>query len=237
MSIVWSKDFSIKNLELDKQHQIIFDITNEAYELAKRANEENLSKEDEAQIKEELKGLIYRIFEYMKVHFKDEEKYMKDLEFPLLEEHIKQHRELISKTKELLYLGADLKNFATEFKNFTTGWILEHFVNGDAWITNYKYKAFHVSEIHCSLESYKKLHNMKQDLNSQKHFTYICACKLKLTHIAQSIHDELLQKETVLKCDDCGQILVFLQDEIDEDSGNFASLKKELEELSIWVRN
>ncbi|KRS66942.1 iron-binding protein, partial [Campylobacter coli] len=34
MEIKWSKDFSIKNIQLDKQHELIFEITEIANDLA-----------------------------------------------------------------------------------------------------------------------------------------------------------------------------------------------------------
>lgn len=34
MKIQWSRDFSIKNMQLDKQHELIFEITNLANDLA-----------------------------------------------------------------------------------------------------------------------------------------------------------------------------------------------------------
>ncbi len=34
MKVKWSRDFSIKNMQLDKQHELIFEITNLANDLA-----------------------------------------------------------------------------------------------------------------------------------------------------------------------------------------------------------
>lgn len=33
MEVKWSRDFSIKNMQLDKQHELIFEITNLANDL------------------------------------------------------------------------------------------------------------------------------------------------------------------------------------------------------------
>lgn len=34
MEVKWSRDFSIRNMQLDKQHELIFEITNLANDLA-----------------------------------------------------------------------------------------------------------------------------------------------------------------------------------------------------------
>ena len=71
--IEWNKEFSINNYTLDKQHELIFDITNCANELAKKV----LEHYDDS-LQEELKKTIVRLFDYIKIHFKDEEAYMKE---------------------------------------------------------------------------------------------------------------------------------------------------------------
>ena len=234
--IIWSKDFSIKNAALDEQHQIIFDITNDAYELANKINkQEEINEIQEAKLKEELKTLIYKMFRYMKIHFKDEEDYMKEIDFPLLDEHRILHKQLMNGTRDILTQNDGLKDFAERFRDFTLEWLLEHFINGDAWIENYKHKALDLNEIHCSLESYSKLHNMKKDLRSQKHFDYICLCHYKIHHVAQSIHNELISKETVLKCQKCNQILVFADENSQEEDKNVYEIKEEIKELGLFI--
>ncbi len=134
--ISWHKEFSIKNADLDKQHEMIFEITNDAHELAIKIKEKNFDEKEKESLKTELKDLTYRLFEYIKVHFRDEEKYMKEIEFPLIEDHIKAHRDLVNKTKAVLAHSNDMSKFIDEFTELTNTWILDHFVNGDAWIEN-----------------------------------------------------------------------------------------------------
>lgn len=41
MKVKWSRDFSIKNMQLDKQHELIFEITNLANDLALNIQDNN----------------------------------------------------------------------------------------------------------------------------------------------------------------------------------------------------
>lgn len=69
MKVKWSRDFSIKNMQLDKQHELIL-ITNLANDLALKIQENN------TQYKDDLKQILAKLFQYIKIHFKDEEKFM-----------------------------------------------------------------------------------------------------------------------------------------------------------------
>lgn len=75
MEIKWSKDFSIKNIQLDKQHELIFEIAEIANDLALKIQD------NDVQHKNDLKQILTKLFQYVKIHFKDEEKFMKALIF------------------------------------------------------------------------------------------------------------------------------------------------------------
>ncbi|MFQ6342855.1 hemerythrin family protein [Campylobacter sp. VTCC 70190] len=217
MEIKWSRDFSIKNIQLDKQHELIFEITNLANDLALKVQEDN------TQYKDDLKQILTKLFHYIKIHFKDEEKFMESINFPLLEEHKKSHKILIDKTKELLEHSNDITKMSKELSVLTKDWILDHFANEDLWIDNFKNKALHLQEIHYTLEQYIKLKSIKQDLSTEKTYDYICNCSLYIHAVPQTLHQELASKENALKCEKCGQILTHL-DNFDLNQ-NFEKLK------------
>ncbi|EOH2492503.1 hemerythrin domain-containing protein, partial [Campylobacter coli] len=73
MEIKWSKDFSIKNIQLDKQHELIFEITEIANDLALKIQD------NDVQHKNDLKQILTKLFQYVKIHFKDEEKFMESI--------------------------------------------------------------------------------------------------------------------------------------------------------------
>ncbi|HDZ5066029.1 TPA: bacteriohemerythrin [Campylobacter jejuni] len=204
MEVKWSKDFSIKNMQLDRQHELIFEITNLASDLALKIQDNN------TQYKDDLKQILTKLFRYIKIHFKDEEKFMESIDFPLIEEHKKSHKILVEKTKELLEHSNDIIKISQELSILTKDWILDHFVNEDLWIAHFTKKALHLQEIHYTLEQYIKLKSIKQNLNAEKTHDYICNCSLYIHAVPQTIHQELTSKENALKCEKCGQILAHL---------------------------
>lgn len=135
MEVKWSRDFSIKNMQLDKQHELIFEITNLANDLALNIQDNN------TQHKNDLKQILVKLFQYIKIHFKDEEKFMESIDFPLIEEHKKSHQILVEKTKKLLEHSDNIVKMSQELSILTKDWILDHFANEDLWIANFTKKS------------------------------------------------------------------------------------------------
>ncbi|HFN3419246.1 iron-binding protein [Campylobacter jejuni] len=225
MEIKWSKDFSIKNIQLDKQHELIFEIAEIANDLALKIQD------NDVQRKNDLKQILTKLFQYVKIHFKDEEKFMESIDFPLIEEHRKSHQILLKKTKELLEHSNDIVKMSFELSTLTKDWILDHFAIEDLWIANFTKKALHLQEIHYNLEQYIKLKSIRQDLKTEKTYDYICNCYLRTHAVPQTIHEELVSKENTLKCEKCGQILVHL-DHIDLNQ-NYEMLNHILENIGV----
>ncbi|ELU7404403.1 hemerythrin domain-containing protein [Campylobacter jejuni] len=80
----WNEKYSTHDTMIDIQHQKLFELAGKVesavYKFVKR---------------EELKEILTELFNYMKDHFNDEEKYMKLIGYPDLEEHKRIHKEII----------------------------------------------------------------------------------------------------------------------------------------------
>ncbi|WP_144689196.1 hemerythrin family protein [Campylobacter jejuni] len=226
MEIKWDESFSIKNIQLDKQHELIFEITNLANDLALKIQDGN-----NMQNKNDLKQILIKLFQYIKIHFKDEEKFMESIGFPLAEEHMQSHQILTEKIKKLLDFSDDILKLSRELSILTKDYIFDHLANEDLWITNFTNKALHLQEIHYTLEQYIKLKSIKQDLKTEKTYDYICNCSLRIHTVPQTIHQELVSKENTLKCEKCGQILVHL-DHFDLNQ-NYEKLNHILESIGV----
>ena len=61
----WENAYSVGIKDIDKQHKKLFELVNKLYDL-----------NDNANIKEEIRDILYAFSDYTKVHFKDEEDYM-----------------------------------------------------------------------------------------------------------------------------------------------------------------
>lgn len=75
MKVKWSRDFSIKNMQLDKQHELIFEITNLANDLALKIQENN------TQYKDDLKQILQNYFNTSKFILKMKKNLWKALIF------------------------------------------------------------------------------------------------------------------------------------------------------------
>lgn len=226
MKIAWNREFSIKNVELDKQHQMIFEIANQADVLAKGA-----IKNPNASLEEELKRTIFKLFEYIKEHFKDEEEYMESIGFPMLEEHKHSHIKLTERAKAILKHIDDKQEFSRQLSQLTKDWIVEHFAEEDAWILNYTKKSYHLNECHYTLPVYIKLKAIKfPDIYEQEVFDYICNCPLRIHSIPDVIHQEIALKGRLIRCSDCQGMLVRLKqiEEEDKASLNYQALYEEI---------
>lgn len=60
MEVKWSRDFSIKNMQLDKQHELIFEIAEIANDLALKIQD------NDVQHKNDLKQILTKLFQYVK---------------------------------------------------------------------------------------------------------------------------------------------------------------------------
>ncbi|MCW1360302.1 hemerythrin family protein [Campylobacter sp. CCS1377] len=202
----WSKEFSVKNMQIDAQHKKIFDIANEAWLIAKDIPTQPSSKEQQ-----KLKQIILHLLDYINTHFKEEEIFMQNINFPLLKEHKQSHRELIEKVKNILKNISDTQILSKELALLTKKWILKHIIGEDMLIKHYAETALDIKEIHYSLEQYNKILAMNKDIEKESQYSYVCSCMLKTHKICQTLHEHLLKENSFIRCKVCKQPLVYLE--------------------------
>ena len=117
----WDEKYSIHNDAIDAQHKKLFDI---AYRVGLLINRQASS--------DEIKQILSELFEYMKVHFADEEAYMESIGYPNLEQQRESHQEIISQD-----------------------WLIEHILREDMQIE--KWRASHQEEAKKNLEEHKEV--------------------------------------------------------------------------------
>ncbi|ASB48663.1 bacteriohemerythrin [Alkalitalea saponilacus] len=119
--IKWNDNFSVNNQSIDQEHQSLFKALNDFYEgLSNKASNENMSR------------LIENLINYTKTHFANEEEFMLSINYPRIDEHIKEHREFITKTEDFytkFKSGKLLVSF--EVTNFIKDWITQHIMTED----------------------------------------------------------------------------------------------------------
>jgi len=81
--VLWSEEYLIGIEEIDEQHQRFVELAKPIFET------------EELLLKESIKETLFSLSEYMKLHFKDEELYMKKICFDELQAHKELHEALV----------------------------------------------------------------------------------------------------------------------------------------------
>ncbi|MBT5188151.1 MAG: hemerythrin family protein [Kordiimonadaceae bacterium] len=132
MLIELTDEYLIGNADIDEQHLKLCKIINSLHEDIERSASIDV-----------LMGTLQFLTDYTSQHFEFEEKLMLECEYPGLEEHAKQHRELVdelSKYNEKFFHHVNVNReakFAKEFLEFLKYWLLEHIMKSDFKIKPY----------------------------------------------------------------------------------------------------
>ena len=123
----WTEDLSVDNIVVDNQHRELFDLTNN---LILECKDDKCS----PLIGETLSDLL----KYAKRHFKEEEKLLREIKYPKLEEHEKMHIDFIFK---IAMFCKDVLNgkssVVEEMIEYLTDWLINHTSSADLDFKNY----------------------------------------------------------------------------------------------------
>ncbi len=82
--------------------------------------------------------ILEELCNYTRYHFSTEEKYMEQLNYPVLEEHKVKHENFVKKIEDLKNrFQAREKNVRGELEDFLLQWLVNHIAQEDAQIKNY----------------------------------------------------------------------------------------------------
>jgi hemerythrin len=95
-TIEFKDKYIISNDLIDNQHKKLFEIANEAIEY------HHSDKLDAKEKKSKVKATLHSLSEYLKTHLKDEEKFMKEIDYPAYAEHKKLHTNIVKTMNDLL---------------------------------------------------------------------------------------------------------------------------------------
>jgi len=129
--IEWTDLMSVGIKQFDDQHKILFSLLNKLYTA--------IAVNDEYEIQEKR---ITDLVIYIETHFSEEEKYFAQFNYPLREEHIREHKYFYNKVKGYatdFYSGRVVKNI--ELWDFLIDWLKAHILKSDN-----KYKEFFLSK-------------------------------------------------------------------------------------------
>jgi hemerythrin len=126
--LIWNDKCSIGMDLIDAQHKHLFEIGNQAYALLK--NGLKTDKYDEIVL------IIEDLRNYTKYHFKCEEDYMLEINYPGYEEQKKEHNNFIEALNEVKLHNIDRnqQKYIEDLLGFIFSWILEHILEKDKLI-------------------------------------------------------------------------------------------------------
>ena len=122
MAIVeWDDSYSVNVKIIDKQHQRLFAMINEL-------DESVTSGKDETKIGKYLNELV----EYLFTHFRTEEEYFEEFNYPELDYHLKEHLDFTKKVVEFRrgYEQGEMQ-LAAKVVEYLKEWITDHIMKTD----------------------------------------------------------------------------------------------------------
>ena len=122
----WKDEYSMGEVEIDKQHKGLFKLSNDIYYLVEAGVDDS----------ERFRELFMALTDYTIEHFIYEEMYIQEEGFPGLDEHIKQHLEFSSKLRDIC-VGINKETHIADIGKFVTTWLVHHVITEDM-----KYKKF-----------------------------------------------------------------------------------------------
>lgn len=124
----WKEEYAIGVQTIDEQHQRLFEIGNQIYDLL-----ENYILEDKY---DKLVAIIDELKRYTKYHFQSEEQYMLRNKYPRFFSQKVEHDDFISKIEEveLQDIDEDQEKHIRDLLLFVFNWIVEHIIQKDKLI-------------------------------------------------------------------------------------------------------
>lgn len=118
---VWNDSYSVNNERLDWQHKKLIDMMNEFYDNIKQKMP-----------KDSIAILLKRMKEYIMVHFKTEEEYMRKMGYPRLEMHKDEHKKFVKKVEDLEEkFNSSQMILPVEVTAFLKNWLQDHILRKD----------------------------------------------------------------------------------------------------------
>lgn len=125
----WKPEYVTGNKRIDKEHKQMFEILEEAF-----------SEVDDALREVKIKKVLHQLYDFMKVHFKNEEILMKRANYPEYKKHVDMHHKIVNEANELLLTinETDDKLFEKKLALFIDEHIITHMLKDDTVFVEYE---------------------------------------------------------------------------------------------------
>lgn len=115
--LIWTKENSVGVEEFDNQHQKLFSIINNLYDLMTKSKAQ-----------EEIQAVLQELIDYAKYHFNTEEKYFDSYQQPDKDVHISYHRAYEKRVSDFMTESKKESGFVISYEilNFLEDWWFKH---------------------------------------------------------------------------------------------------------------
>lgn len=119
--IDWNDSFAVKIDQFDDHHRHLINLLNKTYENAVRQLE-----------KEKLGLVLVELIDYAKYHFRAEEVWLKEHDYPKLTQHCAEHHYFINRVQEMCEdYNKGNTALAQELLSFMKNWLSNHILGTD----------------------------------------------------------------------------------------------------------
>ena len=127
--ILWKDEYKIGLASVDQQHEKLFELAGEIYDLVKIS--EDVDKFDQ------IVAVLQELKDYTVFHFQDEEAYMLEIKWPKFFSHKVLHESFIEKVNSVNITSLDdhQTDYLLEMLGFVLDWLQNHILQVDAEIT------------------------------------------------------------------------------------------------------
>lgn len=124
----WRTEYNTGNRMMDKEHQELFSILEEAFETV-----------DDDKREAKIKLVLHHLYDLIKKHFHSEERYMEKINYPEYEKHKNIHNQIVQSCNELLLQinTMDMKLFEKELAYFIDTHIVGHMITEDKKVVEF----------------------------------------------------------------------------------------------------
>ena len=127
--IEWDVSYEVGIFSVDAQHKHLVELTNQLYEACTGTQQK---------LDEQFRSVMKELVDYVMFHFKDEERIMKEVEYPDLKEHKQKHEQFV---KEILLAVSEYKDgkqfVPANFAFFLRDWLFNHILMTDKQMAKY----------------------------------------------------------------------------------------------------
>ncbi len=117
----WRDLYKIENNKIDEEHKKLFDIALRTLEYK------------DGNIKQHIRDVLIELYDYMKVHFTNEEQYMEEIGYENREEHSKIHEKIIVHLNEFIKKlpTISIEKFERLLIEYMDVWLINHIICED----------------------------------------------------------------------------------------------------------